>query len=111
MNTSNDIKHAKLLQFDSQVKKLSQTATQAERTQPTDQELREVTQEFEALFLHYLMKTMRTTVPQNDLVHGGQSQEIYTDMLDSEIAKAASKRGIGIGEMLYQQLRRSLDGS
>lgn len=99
---------AALLQFDNRVKRLSQTAENMEKNSASDQELRKTTQEFESLFLHHLLKTMRTTVPKGDLFHGGQSEEIFTDMLDQEIAKATSKRGIGIADVLYHQLRRNL---
>jgi flagellar protein FlgJ len=108
MRTPIDSEKATLLLSDHLVKRLSQTAKQIEKKLTADQQLREVTQEFESLFLHYLMKTMRTAAPQTDLFHGGQSEEIFTDMLDQEIAKAASKRGIGIADMLYHQLRRML---
>ena len=100
--------NTRLLQFNSRVNKLSHTAEAVEKNSASDQELRKTTQEFESLFLHTLMKTMRTTVPKNSPFHGGLSEEIYTDMLDQEIAKAASKRGTGIANLLYQQLRRTL---
>ncbi|MCZ6679632.1 MAG: rod-binding protein [Candidatus Poribacteria bacterium] len=96
---------AAFLQSNSRMKKLSQTAEKMGRNSGSDTELRKATQEFESLFLHYLMKSMRSTVPKNDLFHGGQAEEIFTDMLDQAIAETASKRGIGIADLLYQQLR------
>jgi flagellar protein FlgJ len=94
-------------QFNSHIKKLSQIAEKAEQSAASDQELKEATQEFESLFLHHLMKTMRSTVPKGELFHGGVNEDIYADMLDQEIAKVASQRGIGLAELLYQQLRRT----
>ena len=93
--------------FNRHMKKLSQVAQKAEKNSISDSQLREATREFESMFLHQLMKAMRATVPQGDLFHGGQSGKIYTDMLDQEIAKVASKRGVGMANLLYQQLRRT----
>lgn len=107
MEILNHSDQLEISRFNSRTKKLTQLAQKAEKNSASDQELRAVTQEFESLFLHQLMKSMRATVPQGDLFHGGQSETIFTDMLDQEIAKLASKRGIGIADALYQQLRRT----
>ena len=106
MNIPNPSGQVESAQFNSRMTTLSKVAEKAEKNTATDQELKEATQAFESLFLHYLMETMRSTVPKGDLFHGGQSEEIFTDMLDQEIAQVASKRGIGIASLLYQQLRR-----
>lgn len=74
---------------------------------PFDQELQSVAQEFESLFTHHMLKQMRSAVPKSDFLDGGNAENIFTDMLDQEIGKIASKRGIGIADMVYAQLRRS----
>ena len=43
----------------------------------------------------------------SDFLDGGNAENIFTDMLDQEIGKITSKRGIGIADMIYEQLRRS----
>ena len=96
------------VQLSSQATRLSQPARKVEKNMASDQELREATQEFESLFLHQLMKAMRSTIPKNNLFHGGQSEEIFTDMLDQEISKIASKRGIGIADLLFEQLQQNV---
>ena len=63
-------------------------------------------QEFESLFTHQMLKQMRSAVPKSDFIHGGNAEKIFTDMLDQEISKIASKRGIGISDMVYAQLQR-----
>ena len=50
---------------------------------------------------------MRSAVPKSDFLDGGNAENIFTDMLDQEIGKITSKRGIGIADMVYEQLRRS----
>jgi len=67
--------------------------------------LREATQQFESLFISQLMKSMRDTVPQSHLMSAGGGQQLFREMLDQELAgQVAHSGGIGIGEMLYQQL-------
>ncbi len=97
-----------LAQLSNRATQLSQTAKKVEKNTASDQELREATQEFESLFLHQLMKAMRSTIPKNNLFHGGQREEIFTDMLDQEISKIAAKRGIGIADLLFQQLQQNV---
>jgi murein DD-endopeptidase MepM/ murein hydrolase activator NlpD len=67
-------------------------------------ELKSATQEFEALFLGYLLKVMRSTVdpaePESSL-----GKDIYLELFDNEIAlNIARTRGLGIGDMIYRQL-------
>ncbi len=68
--------------------------------------LREACEGFEAMFLSMMYKQMRATVPENDLF-GKKSNaiEIFEDMRDTELMNVAAKRGgIGIADMMYQQL-------
>jgi flagellar protein FlgJ len=48
---------------------------------------------------------MRKTVNKTGMIHGGQAEEIFSDMLDQERAKSMS---IGIGDMLFMQLSKSI---
>ncbi len=74
-----------------------------------DAELRKACADFEALFLHKLMQTMRKTIPKSGLLHGGLPQEIYTDMLDEKISETAASagKGTGLGERLYEDMKRA----
>jgi Rod binding domain-containing protein len=50
---------------------------------------------------------MRATIPKSDFLNGGKSEEIYTSMLDSEMARELSaKGGIGLSSVLLDQLGR-----
>ena len=49
---------------------------------------------------------MRATVPQNELWGDNSGVQIFQGMLDEENAKNMSKAGgIGLGQMLYDQLK------
>jgi len=70
--------------------------------------LRQACQLFEAQFLKMLWKEMRKTVPQTGLIHGGQAEQMFTDMLDQAVADNSVKAGrsMGIAAMLEKQLSR-----
>ncbi len=70
-----------------------------------EKRLREVASEFEALFVKQILDSMRATLsPENRLVDGGMSEEIFTDMLYDEYAKNMGKtRSFGIAEMIVKQ--------
>jgi Rod binding domain-containing protein len=50
---------------------------------------------------------MRAAIPKSEFFNGGSGEEIFTDLLDQEISKVVSKRGIGIADVLYQRLTKS----
>jgi flagellar protein FlgJ len=70
-----------------------------------DAEMSDVCRQMESLFIHHLLKEMRATVHKSGFISGGRAEEIYTSMMDAEMAINISKRGgIGLSEMLLQQL-------
>ena len=84
----------------------SQVNHRVDQKNPTD--MNAACNAFESLFVNYLMKEMRETIPQNELFGGGSAEKIYTSMLDSEVAKHVSgNRGIGLSDMLMQQMLRN----
>ncbi|RKY62932.1 MAG: hypothetical protein DRP95_00245 [Candidatus Latescibacterota bacterium] len=76
------------------------------RTSDDDVKLRKACQDFAAIFLHYLFKAMRGTVPKAGILKESLGEGMYRDMWAYEVAKLASRRGIGIGEVLYRELKR-----
>ena len=73
--------------------------------------LRKLCQEFEAIFIHTMLKGMRATVPDGGLLDKGMDSEIMEDMRDLEISKAvAQTQRMGIGEALYRQLSQMEKG-
>ena len=67
--------------------------------------LKNACSEFESIFMHQMLKEMRKTVNKTGMIHGGQAEEIFADMLDQERAKTMS---IGLGDILFMQLSRSI---
>lgn len=58
---------------------------------------KKVSQDFEALMVGMMMKSMRETVGKDKLTGGGHGEEVYSSMLDQEYAAASVKRGGGLG--------------
>ena len=71
-----------------------------------DKKLREVSREFESIFVNQLFKSMRSTFPKDELLDGGMRKDIFEDMLYDEYAKKVSHAGgIGLGDMVYRFLK------
>ena len=67
--------------------------------------LKEACAELESVFISYLLKEMRATIPKTGLISGGRAEEIYTSMMDAEISKEmASQRGIGLSSLFLDRL-------
>jgi len=72
-------------------------------------ELKKATQEFEAVFIGYMLKVMRSTVEPADDEGGALGKDVYLSMFDQEIAlQMARNSSLGIGEMMYRQLEQTV---
>lgn len=74
--------------------------------QNPDQALKAVSQQFEAVFLQMVLKSMRDATPQDGLTDS-DSTRMYTSMLDQQVAQSLSARGIGLADVMLRQLRHS----
>jgi len=96
--------------LNNQLEKLQKPADRNNLADNHDGELRKACAEFESLFIFYLLKEMRATVPKSGFIGGGRAEEIYTSMLDSQLAKEmSSKGGIGLSTILLDQLGEKRD--
>lgn len=71
-----------------------------------DEALRKAAQQFEALFLNMMLKSMREATPK-DGIFDSQQTEFYTQMYDQQLTQHLSGKGIGIANMMVQQLARA----
>ena len=74
-------------------------------------QIRLAAEAFESYFLQIMFREMRrTTLDEGGLFPRSNAERIFTDMLDEEIAKsAAAGRGIGLADMIYQQMTRDFN--
>ena len=71
-------------------------------------QLRKSAEDFEAIFLEIVLKSMRESVQKSGLVDGGNAEDIYRSMLDSEYAKTlAAQRNTGLSASIESQLLAS----
>ena len=80
---------------------------------PVDKEkkLRDACEGFESIFIQKMWEQMRATVPKTGFLHGKEEQ-FWQGMYDQELAKKmASAGGIGLADMMYDQLSRTLVSS
>jgi flagellar protein FlgJ len=67
--------------------------------------LKKTCEEFEAILTTYLFKSMRETVSKAEGEGKDQTQAIYEGMMDETVANQLSHQsGLGLSQMLYQQL-------
>ena len=72
---------------------------------PLDPKLAAACNDMEALFIHHMLSEMRKTVPKSGFIDGGRAEEIYTSLMDTELAKEmAGSGGLGLSAILQEQL-------
>ncbi len=75
----------------------------------SDEELKNVVNEFTSIFLNQMFKSMRSTIPEGGLIDGGFAEDVFTDMYDQEISKLGSKENSfsGLNQILFEQLSQN----
>ena len=69
--------------------------------------LGEVARQFETIFLKMMLKSMRDTVPESDLINNDKAR-FYESMYDDQISLDLSKRGdLGLAQMIVNQMGES----
>lgn len=80
----------------------------------TDQEIsaRHSAEEFEAIFISQMLKSMSVGIKSDGPFGGGHSEEIYRDLMNEEYGKViASKGGIGISDAVYREILKTQEVS
>ncbi|MBO9540052.1 rod-binding protein [bacterium] len=71
---------------------------------PEQQKIKAAAREFEAIMLHQMLKTMRSTVKPGAL-EGGSTMATYRDMMDEQTARSlAHGRGVGLADVIARQM-------
>jgi flagellar protein FlgJ len=71
--------------------------------------VRQAATQFESLFMQMVLKSMRDATPKSGLT-GGSAEDMYTGMLDQQLAQSLSGRPGGLGEVIARQLSRNMPG-
>ena len=80
------------------------------RHDPERKRLYKAAQDFQAIFIGQMLKSMRKNLdPKSDPLYGGNRQEIFQDMLYDEYAKGISRsKGFDLADQIYEQMSRSM---
>jgi len=70
--------------------------------------LKGAAQQFEALFVNMMMKSMREATPQDGPMDS-QTTKTFTTMLDQQMSQNIAKKGMGLADMLVKQLSNKTD--
>lgn len=81
----------------------------AKETGDTEQ-LKEACSELESVFINMMMKSMRSTVTEDEGIFSkSEAEKMFEGMLDEEFSSKMSKAGgIGIGDMIFDQMSKYL---
>jgi len=72
----------------------------------TDEQMRQVSKNFEAIFMRMLFKEMRNSVQKSGIMGNSQAMDFFETMRDDEISQQlANSGGLGIGNMVYEKLK------
>ncbi len=75
-------------------------------TKSKDSQLKELSKEFEAIFIDMVFKQMKKTVPKDGFLEESSEREIWDELLTTEMSQKLSKSGgIGLADKLYKQLK------
>jgi len=75
------------------------------RGQDDPPKVKKVAQDFEAMFVGMMLKSMRETLGKDKLTGGGHGEETFRSLLDQEYAQAAARSGsIGLAQMMEKEL-------
>ena len=76
-----------------------------------EQKLREAASDFEAIFAQQMLKSMREATLKSDLIKVSEGERVFQEMLDQHRSEQLADSGsLGLGEMIYKQLRPHLRG-
>ena len=79
-----------------------------EARQSSPEALKQAAQQFEAVFMNMLMKSMREATPQDGMFDSEQTR-MYTSMLDQQLTQRMASRGIGLADVMVRQLSTAMN--
>ncbi len=74
---------------------------------PSREAIRKTAEQFEALFMNMMLKSMREAGPQDGMFDSNETRT-YTSMLDQQLSQKLASRGIGLADVLVRQLSTTL---
>jgi flagellar protein FlgJ len=90
----------------------AQRFTEVNQKVPQDtEEVKKLSKEFESIFMEIVLKSMRETVDKSSLTDGGNGEQIFQSMLDTEYAKNLANQDMtGLSSSIEGHLTRLMEG-
>ncbi|NDV21459.1 rod-binding protein [Desulfovibrio sp. JC022] len=111
MNTANAQAKAESKELQGFKRKLNSLNDRLSGGDDQEKALRDACKKFEAVFMGKIWQQMRKNVPKSGYLSNRYEQQ-YTAMFDKDFSeKLAEGGGIGLGDMLYDQLRAKLENA
>ncbi len=79
-----------------------------EAKQNSPEAVKGAAQQFEAMFINMMMKSMRAATPQEGMFDS-ETTKTFTTMLDQQMSQNMAKKGVGLAAMLVKQLTQKAD--
>lgn len=77
-----------------------------------EEELKQVCQEFENLFVKIMLDSMHNTLDEDGLIPKNSGAKLFEDRLYNEYArKIGNSASLGIADMMYQQMSSEIYGN
>lgn len=88
------------------IKEITQAPVPVDIQKKNSQEkLKKTCQDFESIFLTFMLKTMRASVSESGLVGKSHESNMLYAMFDEKLSEEmAGSGGMGLGNMLFEQL-------
>ena len=78
-----------------------------ESKQPSADAIKKTAEQFEAMFMNMMLKSMREASPQDGMFDSEQTRT-FTSMLDQQLSQKMASRGVGLADVLVRQLSSTL---
>ena len=76
-----------------------------EKPLPLTQDVKAAAQQFEALLVQEMLKSMWSTVPKQGMLSGSYEEGMYRDMLNEALAQSiAEGQGLGIKDVILKDI-------
>lgn len=97
--------------FDAQAAQLNMKSLGGAKGKMSDEEMKDVANEFESMVLRQLLKEMRKSVPKEDGFFGdSHAMSMYMDMSDDHLAKnIAENNNFGLDDAIFSELKEKND--
>ena len=87
------------------------SVSENKQSEASEEKLKKACADFESIFLSYMLKTMRASSSESDLVGKSHESEILHAMFDEKLSEEiADSGGIGLADILLEKLNERKRG-